>query len=313
MVERESHGVAAGDGTRLNVREAVPAGAREGVLFVHGATYGSRAGFDPPVGGGYSTWFDAVTRHGRAAFSVDVRGYGGSERPAEMAESADENGPVVRAETAVDDIRDALAFVEGRVGRVHLVGWSWGTMTTGRFVARESPDVASLTLFAPVYRAPEFDAHGRDVSGAYRTVTRADARERWDGQVPGDVAPSRWRGGNDHTDPVFEAFWGEVRRTQGVGDGAIAAPMGAIADVRDAAAGDAPYDPGEIAVPTLVVRGSRDTESTRGDALDLYDDIGAPNRRKEYVEIAAGTHMLALEAGREALFDAVGGFQRRHA
>jgi len=92
------------DGTRIRRWERVPPDASEAVMFVHGATYGARSVFDPD---GFS-WLQRIAANGRAAFGVDVRGYGESERPPALDEPATENSPVVRARTAAHDVATAI-------------------------------------------------------------------------------------------------------------------------------------------------------------------------------------------------------------
>jgi pimeloyl-ACP methyl ester carboxylesterase len=295
------------DGTRIRLWKRAPAdasAATEAVLFVHGATYGGRSAFDPE---GVS-WLAAVAETGRAAYAVDVRGYGDSERPPELADPPTANDPVVRAATAATDAETALLAIRETHGTVHLVGYSWGTMTAGLLLAERGVDVASLTQYAPVYAPPadrreEFSPG--DPPAAYRTVTRAEARERWADQRPDGVPDS------------FDAFWDALtdsaQRVEGRGDhdgdeAVIAAPNGTLVDLQ--AATEAPlYDAADIAAPTLVVRGSLDTASRRSDALALYDALAGDERT--YTEIAGGSHFMQLEAPRPALIGAVRRFQDR--
>jgi pimeloyl-ACP methyl ester carboxylesterase len=128
--------VTADDGTDLRLWELVLDDADEAVLFVHGSITNSRALFAPPVAGDDSySWLQACARDGRAAFALDVRGYGDSDRPPEMEEPPAENDPPVRAPTAAEDIAAGYDEVAGRYDTVHLVGVSWGTMTCGYFCA----------------------------------------------------------------------------------------------------------------------------------------------------------------------------------
>lgn len=320
-----AHDVTARDGLTLRLWEHESEAVEEAVLFVHGATYSGRAAFAPSETGRF--WLDATAEAGRGAFAVDLRGYGHSERPVSPDAALDE--PPVRAPQAADDVADALAFVRERFGRVHLVGYSWGTVICGVLLTRsDAPAVASLTQFAPVYRMPadradEFDPG--DPPQPYRTVTKAGARERWDDQAPGGVSPTALRGGDvgngdddgdgdgDDGDAVFEAFWTalvESGQGEDTEEGTIVAPNGTLVDLQDST--EAPvYAAGAITTPALVIRGSWDPTSTRSDALGLYDDLGATGNRKEYIEIAGGTHFLPLERRRGALYDAVRAFQRR--
>ena len=284
------------DGTRIRLWRHVPEGATEAVLFVHGATYGGRSAFAVP---GYS-WLADVAAAGRAAYAVDVRGYGDAERTPELEKPAEEGEPVVRAETAARDAEAALDAIREEVEQVHLVGYSWGSMTAGTMLADRGADVASLVQYAPVYSpAPDREADfGSDSPGAYRVVGEEETRQRWASQRP-DAVP----------EDAFGAFWATLRESgQATEDGRVAAPNGTLVDL--AAAVEAPlYDAGAIAVPTLVVRGSLDTASRRPDALALYDDLGGGDR--SYLELAGGTHFMQLEAGRDRLVGAVREFHDR--
>lgn len=285
-------------GMEIRRWERTPADATEAVFFVHGATYGGRSAFGPE---GFS-WLDAVATAGRAASAVDVRGYGESERPPELASPAAENDPVVRASTAAQDAATALADISDSYESVHLVGYSWGTLITGLLLTEQHAEVASLVQYAPVYRPPESHADrlsSGDSPGAYRRVTEAETRSRWAEQRPDDTVP----------DDAFAAFWDTlVSSGQRIDDGEIVAPNGTLVDVRESI--ETPlYDPGEIAVPTLVVRGSLDTSSIRSDALALFDAVGATDRT--YTEISGGTHFLQFEPRRDVLYDTVRSFHER--
>jgi pimeloyl-ACP methyl ester carboxylesterase len=298
MVDLQRTDLEASDRTRIRQWERRPSGAAAAVLFVHGATYGGRSAFDVP---GYS-WLEQVADAGRAAYAVDVRGYGGSERPAALDEPAEDNEPVVRASTAAVDAATALEHVAEAHETVHLVGYSWGTMTSGLLLTEHGVDVASLVHYAPVYRPPasrrERFSPG-DPPTAYRSVTKAEARERWADQRPDGAVP----------DDAFAAFWEAlVDGGQRVGPAEVLAPNGTLVDL-EAAIDEPLYEAGAIDVPTLIVRGSLDTASTRDDALGLYDALGVEDRT--YTELAGGSHFLQLESRREALFDAVRDFHDR--
>lgn len=314
-----AHDVTSADGTRVRLWERSPADASEAVLFVHGATYPGRAAFDALPGEGYS-WLAATARGGRAAFAVDLRGYGDSERPA-GGESENEGEAAVpaRAPAAAADVRAALGRVRERFDRVHLVGYSWGTIVCGVLLSgADPPRPTSLTQFAPVFRLPEAAVERFDLGdppAAYRRVTRADVAERWNEQIPGD--PAAHRGGPG--DPVLDAFWERLVESgqgdtggseDGPGEAAVCAPNGTLLDLRDSVGTD-PYPPAGIEIPALVVRGSLDPTARREDALVLYDRLGAPDDRREYAEVAGGTHFLPLERRRRALYGAVAAFQDR--
>lgn len=298
MSTLENSALTASDGTQICRWERVPAGATEAVVFVHGATYGARSAFDPD---GFS-WLDAVASTGRAAYAPDVRGYGDSERPPELDEPAAQHGPVVRAATAARDLATALEDICEPYETVHLVGYSWGTIISGLALTELALEVTSLVQYAPVYH-PANDRRDQfaldDPPTAYRRVTRDRARERWADQRPGNAVP----------DDAFAAFW-EALGTSGqrVDDDEIIAPNGTMVDL-EASVDASLYEAAAIDVPTLVVRGSLDTASTRSDALALYDTLGGADRT--YTEIAGGTHFLQLESNRDLLYEAVRNFHER--
>lgn len=292
-----STAVTARDGTTLRRWERGDHDATETIFFVHGATYGGRSAFAPE---GFS-WLDAVAGEGRAAYTLDVRGYGDSDRPAELEKPADASEPVVRAATAARDVADALADVRERHDRVHLVGYSWGTIIAGTLLTDVGTDVASLTQYAPVYRPPAGHEDRFDAGGAYRTVTETDARERWADQRPdGEGVP----------DDAFAAFWDALYGSgQRHDEDTILAPNGTLVDLAEAVEEGPIYDASVIDLPALVVRGSLDTASVREDAVGLYDELGSD--QKEYVEVSGGTHFLQFEPRRQVLYDAVRRFQDR--
>lgn len=306
----ETHRIETEDGLEISLRERSASEPEAAIVFVHGATYASRAAFDPRGMSGH-TWLTWAAEAGSAAFGVDVRGYGDSDRPPEM--DAENALTPVRASTAADDVEAAIRFVRERLScPVHLVGTSWGTIIAGTLLTRsDAPAIASVTLHAPVFEPDSDLLDGMETSPPpTRTMTREEVRSRWDDQVPIEP-PAAIRGGTAEADPVFDAFWKTlVSSGQGVdGEDAITAPNGTLVDLAEASAGDRPYAPEGIDVPTLVIRGSLDPTSTREDAIGLYDRLAVPNDRSVYAEIEGGTHFVHLERRREALYETVDAFQ----
>lgn len=303
------------DGHTLRLWKRESDEASEAVVLVHGATYGVRAMF-APSNGDREYWFDAVSEHGRVAFGVDVRGYGDSDRSPELDEPADDNRPVVRATEAARDVAVALEHVRSTFETVHLVGISWGTIISGVLLSRKSPPVDSLTLYAPIYELP--DAVGErfdpgDPPAAYREVTKTEARERWNQQIPANVDPVEWRGGTGDSDPLFDALWeaayGSGQAVSNATEPTIRIPNGTLLDLQAAVNGNPVYDPTNIDVPTMVIRGSCDPTSVRRDALDVFDAVSAEH--SEYHEIDGGTHFLHLEPKRRVLYESVNAFHDR--
>src|SRR5437879_10757543 len=123
-------------GITLYVRNKHPVGLKAVrseriLLFVHGASFPAESTFDLRLNG--LSWMDYIAQHGYDAYLVDVRGYGRSTRPREMEVPPEQNEPIVRTSTAVDDVSAALDFIlkRRRVQKLNLMGWSWGTCTMG--------------------------------------------------------------------------------------------------------------------------------------------------------------------------------------
>ncbi len=293
-----------------------PTEAEKAVLFVHGATYPSLS-FDLPVDG--YNWMEYVAERGWAAYALDVRGYGNSTRPRAMAFPATDNGPVMRAEGAIVDIMDAVDFIRRRTGlaKVSLVGWSWGTVTTGMFTTRHQNVVDRLVLYAPVYgiylperlsrfRLADPNDEGRfnPAIGAYRTVDAAGIRSRWEAQiVPEDK--SAWR------DEAVATAWIDALIASDPNSGqldppAMRAPNGVLVDVFEIFSGRPIFDAAEITRPTLVIRGADDPTATDADAVGLTERLGAAE--KSYVIIEDGSHFISLEKKAADLMEQVQAF-----
>ena len=304
--------------SRIYVAEKLPAGRAptsmaRAVLLVHGATYPGLS-FDLPVAG--YNWMEYLAARGMAAYALDVRGYGTSTRPPALAGPAADAAPVMRADDAVADILDAVDFIRRRTGlaKVSLVGWSWGTVTAGAFTARHGPMVEALVLYAPVYslylpdrlRAfrladPEDESRFNPAIGAYRTVTAAAIRSRWEAQiVPQDK--DSWR------DPLVADTWiaallASDAKSASFDPPALRAPNGVLVDVFEIFSGRPVYDAGRITVPALIIRGADDPTATDADAQGLLAALGSSI--KKYVIIPDGSHFISLERNAPKLMEEV--------
>src|SRR5260221_11963021 len=79
------------------------------LLLMHGATFSSGSLFDAPVG--TASFMDQLALSGFDVYAVDVRGYGVSTWPPEIAEAADPTTFPVRIETAVRDLGAAIDHI----------------------------------------------------------------------------------------------------------------------------------------------------------------------------------------------------------
>jgi len=299
-------------GVELLVRNKRPAGMQSFasdriVLFVHGATFPSESTFDLALDG--LSWMEFIARAGYDVYLVDVRGYGGSTRPAATSEPAGRGSPIATLAEAVDDVGTAVDFIRRRrnVERIHLIGWSWGTAIMGRYAATHGDKVDRVVLYAPLWqrRVEPLSTRGVDVKTPYRLVNVAAVKSRWLAGVAQDkqehLIPrgwfETWVTATLATDP-----WGS-RQTPPV----MRAPNGVFAELQTAGEWVPPYDPTAIKAPTLLVKAEWDADTPSYMAQTLFPLlVNAP--RKQYVELGEGTHSIMLERNRMHLFRTVQAF-----
>ena len=300
---------AADPGIRLYVRNKHPQGVQKFagekiLLYVHGATYPSETAFDLQLNG--LSWMDYMAQRGYDVYLVDLRGYGKSTRPPEMDQPAEQNPPIVRSETGVKDVGSAVDFILKRrgVSKINLLGWSWGTTLMGWYTAQNNDKVNKLVLYAPqwIRNTTALTDTGSKL-GAYRTVSRDAAKDRWLTGVPegkkADLIPAGW----------FEAWADATFATDPVGakqtPQVLRAPNGVVQDGREYwSAGKAPYDPAQIRVPTFLAHAEWDADLPSYMLHAYFAKLtNAPYKR--YVEIGEGTHTVIMEKNRMQLFQAV--------
>ena len=300
---------AADPGIELYVRNKHAAGVSDfgpdrTLLFVHGATYPAEVMFDLPLGG--ESWMDFIAGRGFDVYLMDLRGYGRSTRPKEMDEPADANPPIVTTDVAIRDVAAVVDHILSKRGidRLDLLGWSWGTAIMAGYAQANPAKVSRLALYATVWtfadRLPE-------PSGAYRTVQRQAAHDRWLRGVPPAKAkaliPDAW----------FDAWakatfatdqWGAAQDPP-----VLRAPNGVMLDFHRFwhADGEPTWDPARVTAPVLLVQGEWDQDTPLYMSQAVFPKLtGAPWKR--YTVIGEGTHMLMVEKNRQQLFDVVQAF-----
>ncbi len=305
-LESESYTIASDTpGISLYVRNKRPAdlktfSAQRTLLYVHGATYPSETAFDLVLDG--LSWMDFIACHGWDVYLVDLRGYGRSTRPPEMAQPAEQNAPIVDTAVAVRDVGSAVEHVLARrkLERLSLLGWSWGTSIMGTFAAANPETVQRLVLYAPLWLRQTPSLIGSDGPlGAYRQVSQEQARKRWLNGVPAqaqaDLIPEGW----------FEAWakatWATDPDSVKWNPPVLRAPNGVIQDVREYWAAQRPYyDPRAIRAPTLLIHGEWDQDTPGYMAQALFGLLeNAPWKR--LVVIGEGTHTVIMERNRMQL------------
>jgi len=276
------------------------------VLYVHGATYPSETAFDLNLGG--FSWMDYIARQGYDVWLVDVRGYGGSTRPAAMDQPPGANPPFGSTAEAVKDVGAAVDHILKKRGiaKLNLIGWSWGTVTMAWYTAQNNAKVNKLVLYAPVWirTTASLVQAGPGPVAAYRTVPISAAKERWlTGVAPDkqkDLIPAGW------FEAWAEATWKTDPKAMAQNPPTLRAPNGVVADglkYWGAGPGKAtmPFSAGDIRVPTLLIKAEWDQDTPAYMAQALFPLLtGAPYKR--YIEIGEGTHTVIMEKNRMSLF-----------
>ena len=308
-------------GIDIFVREVGPrsGGTRMPLVLVHGGGPGGLASFDLPVPG-YSLAAE-LAADGRSVFVMDVRGWGGSSRPAALDEPPERNPPQVNS---VEAARDVAAVVDAvrreRDTPVALLGWAtgghWGAVATA-----QHPDaVAALIVLNSLYSVdapwgmreafedPDRPGVFDDAIGAYTWRSAASLLGGWDRSIP-LAAKDDWR------DPrVGEAYVAEALASDPFSAShdppAMRVPTGFQRDSYALSRGRRFWDAGGIRARCLIVRGERDFWSRPVDLEFLAEELrNAADVRT--LTIPDATHYLfndRPQRGRRAFVDAVRDF-----
>jgi pimeloyl-ACP methyl ester carboxylesterase len=297
---------------QLYIRNKRPAGitgfsADKILLFVHGATYPAETSFDMSLNG--LSAMDHIAQQGFDVYLVDVRGYGGSTRPPEMAEPPQAHKPIVHTPDAVRDVGAAVDHILQKRGvtKINLMGWSWGTSIMGMYTSEHNDKVNRLVLYAPMWLPTSPAPIASDGPlGSYRTVTVSAAKERWLRGVPEEkkagLIPAGW------FEQWAEATWATDPAGAGQNPPVLRAPNGVAEDSRTYwRAGIPQYDPGKITVPTLIIHAEWDQDLPSDQAHGYFARLtSAPYKR--YVELGEGTHTVMLEKNRMQFLREVAAF-----
>jgi pimeloyl-ACP methyl ester carboxylesterase len=217
-----------------------------------------------------------------------------------MSEPADRNPPLCRAPEAARQVAAVLDLIgrETGPGRVSLVAHSWGGAPAALATVAQPERIDRLVLFAPIARRTGGTVPA--LMPAWADITNEAQYKRFVEDVPKGQAPvlegfNRWAPAYLASDP------GAAARTPP----AVRVPYGPAADNIEARAGGLAWDPARITQPLSIVRGAWDSLCLDADAATILDAAtAAPSRQDRKLD--AGTHLMHLETGRHALYEAVG-------
>ena len=138
------------DGLRIHLwqkclpgQENAAAQAGKVALLIHGSTWSGRPNFDLQVRD-YSL-MDFLARNGYDAWAIDIHGYGKSDKTdKDWSDTA----------SAALDLDSALDYICGlrKISKVDVLGWSWGNMIAGLYVADRPDRIAKLILYGNVWK-----------------------------------------------------------------------------------------------------------------------------------------------------------------
>jgi pimeloyl-ACP methyl ester carboxylesterase len=258
-------------------------------------------------------------------FIGDLRGYGYSDRMAEMLQDPSDTRPLVRVRAASRDIDAMVNWIVDHTGQkqVSLLGWATGGMWCGYFAAARPEAVERLVLYNSLYRSPDHPTLGagsgledaanpgqfdRRGYGGYRFNAAASLLGAWDSSIPA-VEPDAWR------DPAVAASYvEEALRSDATSierdPPSFRAPTGALEDSFYQATGRQLYDASLIECPTLVIAGARDFWSQAVDRDELIKHLCHASEVRVHV-VPQGTHFMHLDrpgAGRDEFLHVVSEF-----
>jgi pimeloyl-ACP methyl ester carboxylesterase len=259
------------DGIRLFLWEKFVGSpeAKPAVLFVHGSSMASQPTFDLTVPGRPdSSVMDWFARRGFVCWSVDMEGYGRSDKrrdiPCDIANGA-------------DDLAAATDYIRGARGveQVLAYGISSGALRAALFAQRHPERVSRLALDAFVWtgegaptleqrrkKLPEFLARNR------RPIDREFVRSIFARDHPGCAEPR-----------VVEAFADAILALDD------SMPNGTYIDMCSRLP---VVDPTLITMPTLVLRGQYDGIAAFDDLIEFFKRL--PNADKQFSGLAGISH-----------------------
>jgi pimeloyl-ACP methyl ester carboxylesterase len=244
------------------------------VVLAHGSGTAGRESFDLQVPGKPSySLMDVLAREGFDVFAPDIRGFGRSTRP---------DGYMTTQEASADlnAVVDALLTLRGSQ-QVDLLGWSWGTQSSGMFVMAHPEKVAKYVSYAQMHinspdlakRRPRLEAFRKT---PYLSIPEAGWKPRFASMTPAAA-----------TEPdVVEAYAKAAVRVE---DKTPTGPQLDMVTLMPM------LNPRLMPVPTMLIHGEYDDVADLDGLLPFFRQL--PNPYKRYIVIPNAGHMMHLQGG----------------
>ncbi|GAA3216370.1 alpha/beta hydrolase [Microbacterium terregens] len=326
-VIRTDFTVTTDDGVTIAVREVRPDGPapRVPMVLLHGTTIPGLSEFDLPVPGG--SLAEDLARKGHVCYIPDARGFGRSERPAEMEEEPLGQKPLVRTieitrdlDAVVDHLRDATG--QKQVG---ILGWGVGATCAAMLASLRPEKVSHLVLYVVVYGGVGGHRMFRDTErwddpahpyrlnpenfGGYKFNVLAGLEGHWNRQIPVEDKDS-WR------DPAmlraFQQALLDGDPTSGTRQPpSYRSPNGMLEDLHLMAGhGQRLFHAGQVSARVMIVLPEYDDLARKEDIDVLVEDL-CHAQEIDLWEPEGTTHYLLLdrpERGRDAFLERLDGF-----
>jgi pimeloyl-ACP methyl ester carboxylesterase len=255
------------------------------LFFVHGSSVTSRC-FDIQVkGGGEYSVMDEFARYGFDCWTMDHENYGKSGRTSGNSD----------IKSGVEDLKAALDVLAKETGRqkYHFLGESAGAIRAGAFAEVQPDRVDRLVLAAFTYKgdgAPTLVKRAEQLD-YYRTH---NMRKR-DREMIRSIA-TRDKPGTSELAAVEALADAEMPFGDQV-------PTGTYLDMTSKMP---QVDPKKVLVPTLVISGQYDGNSTLADLQDFFGQL--PNGDHQLIILPGVAHSVVLATNRQLFWHATKAF-----
>jgi pimeloyl-ACP methyl ester carboxylesterase len=242
-------------------RPAVPKGA---IVLLHGRTWSGVPDFDLEVDGKSRSLMRSLAEAGWAAYALDLRGYGATQRDASGWNTPDR---------AAKDLAVAIAHVRAQhpeLAPPAVLGWSLGSLVAQLAAQRDAASMSALVLYG-YPRDPDRAGKGGGAVGA----------------KPARAANTAAAAASDFITP------GAIDRASV--DAFVAAALAADPVRADWRAMEqfGVLDPAKVKVPTLVIHGAGDPFAPVASQAKLFSRLGQDDRA--WVIVDGGDHAAHLE------------------
>ena len=240
------------------------------IILHHGRTWSSLPDFDLQVPGEQLSLMDGFNKLGYSVWALDARGYGQTPRDASGWNNPDK---------AAADLAAVLSWLQSRTGqKIHLWGWSYGSMVAQLTAQRYPQHIQSITLYG--YPLRSLDPVPADSTG---------------GKPPAAINTAK----NAASDFIVEGAISQKAIDEYVRHALAADPL--RADWNNLQQWSQ-LDASQVTVPVLLLQAEFDPLAKTPVYAQVFTEL--PNANKQWVVLAGGDHAALLETPRMRLITA---------